>query len=190
MAQILKVTINCAMYSVVCQNVLHFLDTNPTDNQREALAFELLSDWIEHVRAGQPRDINWLDMDIGPDSPPGQAPTNFPIGVLGANSGSDGLCTSLAWVWLKKTLLTGPANRGRYFIPGFLNGFLTNGLINQAGIDWWQPHLNHLNGRYTIGGDGRFRLVVRHAEGWTEVNQLVLSKRVGHMRSRKPGIGV
>lgn len=184
-----KVIFTQKMYSVVCLNVAHFVPRTGAQNTVEDLAFDLLNEWVLRFKAGQPNTVQWLFMDITPQGDGPAAPTNFLIGTQGNGSGSDQFVTSLAYCFLKRTLQPGPANRGRLFLPGFNFSHMVNGVIGAPGFTFWQPQLNALNSRYAIAGTGPYELVVKHPEGFTPVNQLVLSTGVGHMRSRKPGIG-
>ena len=189
MSSILKATISGSFYGNLWQNVLHFEDTNTSSEQLLELAFELNAGWVQIVKQGQPREVLYSLIEVRDDQAPNLAPALLPISVVGDNSGSDQWLPELAYVFKWHTALNGPAHRGRAFINGFTTAHVTFGVINPACRAFWQPKFALLLERYSATSSQRFKLVVRHPEGWDRVHNITLSDHVGHLKSRRAGVG-
>lgn len=194
-----RVTISALFYSQICQNVLHF--NNPDGALTQAqVAAEIRDKWIGTVtntgiHSWVTNSITWVKVSVQTRAISPGPPYDLTIAQQGQQSASNEQYTPVCCILKFRTATGGRRGRGRSYVPGMLNGFVTNGLINATFHSYADTAIAALNARFSVGGTGPLFLVIGPRTGistpdFPPVTAIVASNYVGIQRRRNIGYGV
>lgn len=192
MANIFRVTLVQRMYGQELQNVIHFTGPSSDPLELQALADDVVANWIGNVRTRQTSEVRYLQVKVRlleSQFPPFTKTVNIP-GEFGPDTE---VSTVLAFILRLRTAFIGRRGRGRVYIPGVLKGWTTNGLVDQDVIDEWNFQIANILGAYGPGGSTNYRLTLcPHSAPFTnrDVTSIQVAPSLGVQRRRNIGVGV
>lgn len=194
-----RVTITALYYGQKVQNVLNF--ENPDGGLTPLqVCTEIKDNWIGSttnvgIHAWVGNHIQWVQVACQTRASVLPAPTTLTIAINGQQSGSNQEYSPMCIILKFSTAIAGRRGRGRSYIPGILNGFSTNGLVNSTFHSFADTALNALNARYKSGGSGPITLLVGPRDGvaradYLAVTNIQASTFFGVQRRRNIGFGI
>ena len=190
---VFRVTTIAQMYGQQCQNVLHFSGPSSDPNQLQALALDVIANWINLVKQRVSGDLVWNQVQVRLLSSQ-FATHNETISIGGTAGTSNQLWGVHAFILRIRAATIGRSSRGRVYIPGVLPGQMQAGFWQASTVQAWFNITNAVMEAYGPGGTSPFRLgiapKVNSTANFKEAVSLQLGPLPGVQRRRQVGIGI
>lgn len=194
-----RVTITALMYGQKMQNVLHF---NNPDGALTGLQVcqEIRDNWIGTavnvgIHAWCTQSTVWVQVACQTRASSPSPPTILTINQPGYQGASNEIVPFACVVLKFQTAVAGRRGRGRSYTPGVMQGFFTQGLMDDTLTSFGGTALAAMNARFCAGGSGPLTLLVGPKNGiilidFLQVTQISFSTFLGVQRRRNIGFGI
>lgn len=178
---------------MIFQNAVHF--NNPDGALTDAaIGAELAANFCVSIRNFQSNFLGWQYLYIYQLTTPPPPVYIYSMGNVGGLAGTGYLyptqCMKLKW----QTTAGGRKGRGRFFIAGGRNDWVTAAGINATAATNGGIHLANIVARYKLGGTGPLVLGLVEKNGgpttFTSLQTALFWQYIGQQRRRQYGVGI
>lgn len=190
---VVRVVLSGTLFNQLCQNVLHFEDTDAFLSLPDCVA-EIETYWLQYFRAYQMMSYRWTDISAGfvGDA---SSPFHKPVVYFGQSATDDSAQSFSCIKFRIHTPVGGRSGRGRIYITGMSTVYnWTNGLLNQGALDKMNIVIGNITSRYIgLSSAGPLTLGIlgkkKPPSAFIVADAISVSPTAGVLRRRNVGVG-